>query len=41
MKLTEENEHLKKNYENLRREYDRLIHVIDVRKKCQKRENFR
>lgn len=36
MKLTEENKILKKNYEILRSEYDRLIHVIDVRKNVRK-----
>lgn len=36
MKLSEENETLRKNFVNLRNEYDRLIHVIDIRKKVRK-----
>lgn len=36
MKLSEQNEILRKNYVNLRTEYDRLINVIDIRKKVRK-----
>ena len=36
IKLSKENETLRKNYEILSNEYDRLIHVIDIRKNVRK-----